>query len=71
MATRQKRMGFDELVLARRRRRVLPDRVRRKPLQFYQTAFHFDVSHRPDFPDFTLVYLRNDDAGAEIELTLE
>jgi lactoylglutathione lyase len=46
-------------------------RVRDLPrsLQFYQSAFHFDVSHRLDFPDFTLVYLRNDEADAEIELT--
>jgi lactoylglutathione lyase len=46
-------------------------RVRDLPraLQFYQTAFNFDVSHRLDFPEFTLVYLRNDEADAEIELT--
>ncbi|HTH59955.1 MAG TPA: VOC family protein, partial [Paraburkholderia sp.] len=31
-------------------------RVRDLPraLQFYQTAFNFDVSHRLDFPEFTL-----------------
>jgi lactoylglutathione lyase len=40
-----------------------------RSLQFYQNAFNFDVSHRLDFPDFTLVYLRNKEADAEIELT--
>jgi lactoylglutathione lyase len=40
-----------------------------RSLQFYQRAFNFGVSHRLDFPEFTLVYLRNDEADAEIELT--
>lgn len=40
-----------------------------RSLQFYQKAFNFDVSHRLDFPDFSLVYLRNDEADSEIELT--
>ncbi|RAS39330.1 VOC family protein [Paraburkholderia bryophila] len=40
-----------------------------RSLQFYQKAFNLDVSHRLDFPAFTLVYLRNDEADAEIELT--
>ncbi len=40
-----------------------------RSLQFYQNAFNFNVSHRLDFPDFTLVYLRNEEADAEIELT--
>jgi lactoylglutathione lyase len=46
-------------------------RVRDLPrsLHFYQTAFNLEVSHRLDFPDFSLVYLRNDETEAEIELT--
>jgi lactoylglutathione lyase len=40
-----------------------------RSLQFYQSAFNFNVSHRLDFSDFTLVYLRNEEADAEIELT--
>jgi lactoylglutathione lyase len=40
-----------------------------RSLQFYQNAFNFDISHRLDFADFTLVYLRNEEADAEIELT--
>jgi lactoylglutathione lyase len=40
-----------------------------RSLQFYQQAFHFSVAHRLDFPEFTLVYLRNGEADAEIELT--
>jgi lactoylglutathione lyase len=38
-------------------------------LQFYQQAFGFTISHRLDFPDFTLAYLRNEESEAEIELT--
>lgn len=40
-----------------------------RSLDFYEKVFHFKVSHRLDFPDFTLAYLRNDEAEAEIELT--
>ncbi|MFL9901106.1 VOC family protein [Paraburkholderia fungorum] len=40
-----------------------------RSLQFYQNAFNFNISHRLDFADFTLVYLRNAEADAEIELT--
>lgn len=40
-----------------------------RSLQFYQTAFNFDISHRLDFADFSLVYLRNEEADSEIELT--
>ncbi|MFB9125545.1 lactoylglutathione lyase [Paraburkholderia dipogonis] len=40
-----------------------------RSLAFYQKAFNFDVAHRLDFPDFTLAYLRNAEADAEIELT--
>ena len=40
-----------------------------RSLQFYQQAFNFRTAHRLDFPDFSLVYLRNDEADSEIELT--
>lgn len=40
-----------------------------RSLRFYQQAFGLDVSHRLDFPDFTLAYLRNAETDAEIELT--
>ena len=40
-----------------------------RSLDFYEKVFDFKVSHRLDFPDFTLAYLRNDEADTEIELT--
>ncbi|KXU82364.1 lactoylglutathione lyase [Paraburkholderia monticola] len=40
-----------------------------RSLDFYGKVFNFTVSHRLDFPDFTLAYLRNDEAETEIELT--
>lgn len=40
-----------------------------RSLDFYRDSFGLQVSHRLDFPDFTLAYLRNDEADAEIELT--
>lgn len=40
-----------------------------RSLNFYDKVFGFKVSHRLDFPDFTLAYLRNDEADTEIELT--
>jgi lactoylglutathione lyase len=40
-----------------------------RSLQFYRQAFNLEVSHRLDFPEFTLAYLRNAEAEAEIELT--
>lgn len=40
-----------------------------RSLQFYRSAFAFDISHRLDFPEFSLVYLRNDETDAELELT--
>lgn len=46
--------------------RVLdPARSRR----FYEEAFDFVVTHRLDFPDFTLIYLKNPKNDFEIELT--
>ncbi|MFP3517162.1 VOC family protein [Pseudomonas sp. SIMBA_077] len=40
-----------------------------KSIAFYQQAFGLVESHRLDFDDFSLVYLRDIESGAEIELT--
>lgn len=39
-------------------------------IHFYRAAFEMRESHRLDFPEFTLVYLRGPQGEAEIELTL-
>jgi lactoylglutathione lyase len=41
-----------------------------RTLAFYGTAFGLKVADRLDFPTFTLVYLSNDDATFELELTI-
>ncbi|MDP9157479.1 MAG: VOC family protein [Pseudomonadota bacterium] len=41
-----------------------------RSIAFYQDAFGMRESHRLDFDTFTLVYLRDAESGAEIELTL-
>ena len=41
-----------------------------RSINFYQQAFGMRESHRLDFTDFTLVYLRNTENDFEIELTL-
>ena len=38
-------------------------------LRFYQQAFGLKETHRIEFDDFSLVYLRNFESEAEIELT--
>lgn len=38
-------------------------------LHFYEDVFNLTPSHRLDFPDFSLVYLRNEESDCEIELT--
>jgi lactoylglutathione lyase len=40
-----------------------------RSLQFYKDALGLSTSHRLDFPDFSLVYLRNEENDFEIELT--
>ncbi len=40
-----------------------------RSLQFYKDALGLSISHRLDFPDFSLVYLRNEENDFEIELT--
>lgn len=41
-----------------------------KSLAFYSDVLGLHPAHTLDFPDFTLVYLRNDENDVEIELTL-
>lgn len=41
-----------------------------KSLAFYREVLDLSPSHTLDFPDFALVYLRNAENDAEIELTL-
>ncbi len=41
-----------------------------KSLAFYRDVLDMRPSHTLDFPDFALVYLRNEENNAEIELTL-
>lgn len=38
-------------------------------LKFYREVLALTPCHRLDFPDFSLVYLRNDEADVELELT--
>ncbi|MEK6423086.1 MAG: VOC family protein [Burkholderia gladioli] len=40
-----------------------------RSLKFYSDALGLSISHRLDFPDFSLVYLRNPENDFEIELT--
>ncbi|MEP3279112.1 MAG: VOC family protein [Stappiaceae bacterium] len=41
-----------------------------RSVEFYQQAFGLSVADRLDFENFTLIYLRNDSADFEIELTV-
>lgn len=41
-----------------------------KSMKFYADVLDLHESHRLDFPDFALVYLRNRENDVEIELTL-
>ncbi|NKC14571.1 MAG: lactoylglutathione lyase [Gammaproteobacteria bacterium] len=40
-----------------------------RSVQFYEQAFGLKPCHTLDFPDFTLVYLRNEEADFDLELT--
>jgi lactoylglutathione lyase len=40
-----------------------------RSIAFYRTALGLDVADRYDFDSFTLVYLRNQEADFEVELT--
>jgi lactoylglutathione lyase len=41
-----------------------------RSVSFYEQALGLRVADRLDFPSFTLVYLRNDEAEFEVELTI-
>jgi len=41
-----------------------------RALAFYEAAFGLKVAERLDFPEFTLVYLSNDESTFELELTV-
>ncbi|WP_323776074.1 VOC family protein [Leisingera sp.] len=41
-----------------------------RSIAFYRQAFGLDVAERIDFDGFTLVYLSNDEASFELELTI-
>ena len=45
-------------------------RDEQKSVEFYKRALDLDVADRFGFDDFTLVYLRNAENDAEIELTI-
>lgn len=41
-----------------------------RSVEFYRKAFGLKVADRLDFPDFTLVYLSNQETEFEVELTI-
>jgi lactoylglutathione lyase len=41
-----------------------------RSVSFYDKAFGLKIAERLEFPNFTLVYLSNDEAAFEIELTI-
>lgn len=41
-----------------------------RSVDFYSKAFGLKIAERVDFPDFTLIYLRNPEADFEVELTV-
>lgn len=41
-----------------------------RSVDFYGRAFGLSIAQRVDFPDFTLIYLRNDENDFEVELTV-
>ena len=41
-----------------------------RSIGFYKTAFGLEIADRLEFDDFILIYLRNDDADFEVELTV-
>lgn len=47
--------------------RVLDEK---RSIDFYRRGFGLTVAERMDFPDFTLVYLRNPENDFELELTV-
>jgi lactoylglutathione lyase len=41
-----------------------------RSVSFYDKAFGLQIAERLDFPDFTLVYLANEETPFEVELTI-
>ena len=41
-----------------------------RSVDFYRRAFGLEIAQRVDFPDFTLIYLREPAGGFEVELTV-
>jgi lactoylglutathione lyase len=41
-----------------------------RSLAFYARAFGLEVAERVEFPEFTLVYLKNNESDFELELTI-
>jgi lactoylglutathione lyase len=41
-----------------------------RSVDFYRRAFGLEIAQRVDFPDFTLVYMREPAGGFEVELTV-
>ncbi len=41
-----------------------------RSVAFYRDAFGLEVADRIDFPEFTLIYMRNDEEPFEVELTV-
>lgn len=41
-----------------------------RSVDFYRSAFGFEIADRLDFDSFTLIYLKNDESGFELELTV-
>ena len=41
-----------------------------RSVDFYKQAFQLNIADRLDFETFTLIYLRNDEADFELELTV-
>ncbi|MEF2070231.1 VOC family protein [Consotaella aegiceratis] len=41
-----------------------------RSVQFYASAFGLEVAGRFDFDDFALIYLKNEESGFELELTV-
>jgi len=41
-----------------------------RSVAFYSQVFGLSIADRVDFPDFTLIYLRNPEADFEVELTV-
>ena len=41
-----------------------------RSVDFYRKAFQLEISDRVDFDTFTLIYMKNDEASFELELTI-